>query len=209
MLETRSATVNDLSQIVSIHGSAFPGFFLTRLGPAFLHELYSGFLTDPDHTGTIILACEDEEILGFAAGTSAPETFFRNLRTRRWFFFLLKAIPGLLASPGLVFRKLWSAMRYRGDTAEELPGGALLSSLAVSPRAQKKGVGRVLVQRFCELSEQSRREYVYVITDKEENRAIIEFYARHGFVAHAVLTKQNKRQMVRLVKTLTDNSTAG
>jgi hypothetical protein len=39
------ATIQDVEQIVVVHRHAFQGFFLTKLGPAFLRQLYTSFIT--------------------------------------------------------------------------------------------------------------------------------------------------------------------
>ncbi len=54
-----------LQAIVALHCVAFPGFFLTSLGPRFLRLLYRGFATMPG--GICILAEEDGRVFGFTA----------------------------------------------------------------------------------------------------------------------------------------------
>jgi ribosomal protein S18 acetylase RimI-like enzyme len=201
MPEIREASANDIEQIISIHREAFPGFFLTSLGPAFLREIYTGFIQSDK--GKLFIAQREGEILGFAAGTVDPDGFFKQIRKRRWPAFLLKAIPGLVKSPLFVIRKLWSAIRYSGDTPVSHSDGALLSSLAVSPRAQRQGTGDALVAEFCRYSAAHRKTYVYTITDMDENRDVVRFYEKLGFTVDAVITKQNNRRMYRLRKPLT------
>lgn len=198
MPETREASANDIEQIIFIHMEAFPGFFLTSLGPAFLREIYNGFILYDK--GKLFIAEREGEILGFAAGTVDPDEFFKQLRKRRWPAFLLKALPGLIKSPVFVIRKLWSAIRYSGDTPGSQSGGSLLSSLAVSPRAQRQGTGDALVAQFCRYSAAHQKTSVYAITDMDENREVIRFYEKLGFTIDAVITKQNNRRMCRLRK---------
>ena len=76
MIEIREASANDLEQIISIHMAAFPGFILTKLGPAFLLELYTGFIQDDK--GTLFVAEREGQVLGFVAGTLDPDAFFSN-----------------------------------------------------------------------------------------------------------------------------------
>ncbi|WP_305016831.1 hypothetical protein [Mycobacterium tuberculosis] len=46
-IQIRPAQASDIAQIVQVHLQAFPGFFLTLMGPRFLRLLYSGFLNHP------------------------------------------------------------------------------------------------------------------------------------------------------------------
>lgn len=39
-------TPEDLRDIAELHVMAFPGFFLTKLGPLFLKAMYLGFMRD-------------------------------------------------------------------------------------------------------------------------------------------------------------------
>ena len=76
----RATTNGDLGQLCSIHRASFPNFFLTSLGPRFLRLLYAGFAREPD--GICIAAEENGVIIGFAAGTTAPDVFFGRLLRR-------------------------------------------------------------------------------------------------------------------------------
>ena len=207
MLQIRPATSGDLKKIVSLHEMAFPGFFLTRLGPAFLRELYDGFMNDD--TGCLVVAVIDGQICGVLAATIDPDGFFGRLRSRRGFHFALRALPGLLKSPLLVIKKLWTAVRYRGDDVVNRPGGALISSLAVSPAARRRSVGKALVQWYCEYAARQGKGYVYVITDRHDNDAVIRFYKKQDFVVDALIAKANNREMYRLVKGLDRRMTPG
>ena len=203
MFEIREATASDIGKIASIHIAAFPGFFLSRLGPRFLREVYSSLIDD--ETGSLIVADREGEILGFAAGTLDPEDFYKRLRKRKWPVLLLKALPGIVKSPAFVIRKLWSAIGYSGDTPDNQPGGALLGSLGVSPNTQRQGAGDALVESFCKFAEARGKRYVYVITDKDTNTGVTSFYKKIGFTIDTIITKQNNRRMYRLIKPLNNN----
>jgi len=127
-----------IPQIVALHIAAFPGFFLTSLGPRFLRLLYAGFANEPK--GICIAAEEKGVIIGFAAGTTAPDVFFGRLLRRQGWRFAIAAIPGLLRNPGFVARKCFGALFYRGEQPTGLANAALLSSLAVSPAYEGKAL---------------------------------------------------------------------
>jgi len=200
MLEIRRPSAQELDAIIALHAVAFPGFFLTRLGPRFLRELYNGFMHDD--TGSLVVAVYEGQICGVLAGTVDPDGFFRRLRARRGIVFAVKAIPGVLRSPVQVMQKLWTGVRYRGDGALERPGGALISSLAVLPAARRQSVGNALVQWYCEYVAKQGSSYVYAITDRDNNDDVIRFYKKQEFVIDSVISKPNKREMYRLVKEL-------
>lgn len=187
--------------LADLHTAAFPGFFLTSLGRRFLRLLYAGFMSEPQ---AICLVAEDAgETLGFAAGTMHPAGFFRALLQRRALTFALAAVPGLLRSPLFVARKCLGALYYRGETPGGLPEAALLSSLAVSPAAQGRGVGQALVTAFAEEARRRGGMAVYLTTDENDNERTNRFYARCGFVLLDTFTRPGHRTMNRWVLKLT------
>ncbi|GLR25197.1 GNAT family N-acetyltransferase [Limnobacter litoralis] len=178
----RAAQPMDIPAVVSVHQSAFKGFFLTRMGPAFLRVLYRGFLNDP--TGVFLVACRvasPDEAVGFVAGTTAPATFFRDQLRKHWIRYLAAAFFPLLMSPSLVIQKLWSALFYRGETLPELPNAALLSSLGVLPQLQGAGLGNQLVKSFLNVCKEKGLPAVYLTTDQSDNDKANAFYQRCGF----------------------------
>ena len=73
----RKVKIEDVNDIVSIHCSAFKGFFLTSLGPQFLKLYYTCFIKSNE---TITMVAEDEgRILGFSASTRVCKGFNRRL----------------------------------------------------------------------------------------------------------------------------------
>lgn len=181
-IQVRPATAADIPCMVRIHLQAFPGFFLTQMGPGFLRLLYSGFL---NHASGIVLvahpAQSPRELLGFAVGTLQPEGFFSQLLRRQWLAFLWVSLWPLCRNPGLVLVKLWSALFYRGESLPELPDAALLSSLGVLPKAQGQQVGQQLVRAFLDQARQGGANGVFLTTDQSNNAKANQFYVRLGF----------------------------
>lgn len=195
----RNGTASDIDAVANVHIEAFPGFFLTRLGYGFLCELYKGFLGHPD--GIFLVAVdEDSKLVGFAAGTVAPDHFFSDLRRQRAAHFLLKAIPALLRNPSLVVAKLYSAVFYRGDKPASLDGGALLSSIGVSPIVVGKSVGKELLSRFEQAAFARGARFVYLTTDELGNDRVNHFYARNGYGVEARFMQGGNRPMLRYLK---------
>lgn len=181
-ISIRPAKPEDIAQMVQVHIRAFPGFFLTLMGPRFLHLLYTGFLNHP--TGISLVACvqgKPSQVLGFVVGSTQPSGFFLQLLKRQWFAFGLASIWPLLRRPTLVFVKLWSALFYRGESLPDQPNAALLSSLGVDVAVQGKGVGQQLVKAFLAHAHTAGAPAVYLTTDQTGNAKANQFYTNLGF----------------------------
>lgn len=186
-----------LEALVGLHLAAFPGFFLTQLGKPFLRLLYAGFIDHP--AGVFIVGEEDQEIVGFAAGTTQPDLFFKQLLRRNGLRFALAAIPGLLRNPLFVARKCFGALFYRGESLPDLKNAALLSSLAVAPEHSGKGIGKTLVQAFAEEAWARGCSAIYLTTDAAKNAQVNRFYEKCGFKLRDTLKRQGNRMMNRWV----------
>ncbi|EGQ9501749.1 GNAT family N-acetyltransferase [Vibrio cholerae] len=198
-MEIRNANYTDVERIVEIHINAFEGFFLTFLGPNFLHLLYTGFIDK----GLLRVAIVDSNIVGFSAGTDKPEVFFSNLRREKWLLFFFAATPSLMKKPSLVIKKLYSATFYKGDSVERLNNSFLLSSLAVDPCVEGKGIGKHLLKDLDELlSKKKECQIIYLITDKNENSSVLSFYSKCGFSIESEFKQSRQREMLRLVKSI-------
>ncbi len=186
-----------IQALAQLHRTAFPGFFLTSLGPRFLRLLYAGFAREPN--GLCIVAEDKGVIVGFAAGTTTPDAFFRHLLRRQGWQFALAAIPGLLHNPGFVARKCLGALFYRGEQPAGLTNAALLSSLAVPPTCGGKGIGQQLVHAFADAARQQGCSALYLTTDEADNALVNRFYAKCGFVLRDTFKRPGKRLMNRWV----------
>lgn len=193
----RTTTNADVGHLCSLHMKSFPGFFLTSLGPRFLRLLYAGFANEPK--GICIVAEEKGVLVGFAAGTTAPDVFFGRLLRRQGWRFAIAAIPGLLRNPGFVARKCLGAVFYRGEQPAGLTNAALLSSLAVSPAYEGKGLGQRLVQAFADAAYKQGCSAIYLTTDEAGNDRVKRFYAKCGFVLRDTFKRPGKRVMNRWV----------
>lgn len=194
----RSASISDINDVVSIHLRAFEGFFLSMLGPLFLRCLYKAFITG--ESGILRVAVLDGIIVGFAAGTSEPHTFFYQLRRSKGLAFVFRAIPGMLRHPILVVKKLIHAAFYKGDSPVRLTNVALLSSIAVLPGLTSKSIGKTLLTDFEGQAKLSLSTAVYLTTDKCENENVLAFYTRAGYQVESEFTQSTGRKMLRFIK---------
>lgn len=197
-LNIRAASMSDINDIVNIHLKAFEGFFLSMLGPLFLRCLYKAFING--ESGILRVAELDGIIVGFAAGTSEPQTFFYQLRKTKGLAFVFRAIPGMLRHPIVVVKKLFHAAFYKGDSPVRLTNVALLSSIAVLPRLTAKSIGKALLADFEVQAKQSLSTAVYLTTDKCENENVLAFYTRAGYQVESGFRQSTGREMLRFIK---------
>lgn len=183
----RPATKPDLADIVRIHAAAFPGFFLTQLGPAFLREYYRT-VCDFEHGIALVACSKDGATEGFVAGFIGPAAFYQLLRSRRVRLGLCAA-PAILRRPALLPRLLRNGRRA-ADSSQGSPANreSELASIGVAPTGQGKGIGRALVAAFIEHSRAGGAECVSLTTDARENETVNRFYQSLGFQVAAVET---------------------
>lgn len=185
-----------LDGIVDVHMRAFPGFFLTFLGPRFLREFYASFTEDPAGVGFTALD-DGGAVIGVVAGPQVPDGYFKRLLKRRWWAFCLASMTAVLKKPAVI-RRLLRAVFYRGESPQG-PPRALLSSLAVAPEYQKHGVGRALVQAWVEEVKNRKTGGCYLTTDAEGNDAVNRFYQRIGWTLESSYSTPEGRRMNRYV----------
>lgn len=172
----RAAVAADLNAIVSVHQTAFNGFFLDRMGPRFLHGYYQAVL---DYPKAILLVHENEagEINGFASGFIDPEGFYAHFRAQR-----VRLLPtivfALIKNPTLVVEILRNMQRVSAPQIQS-EDCSELSSIATSARAT--GVGSILLRAFCDQSTHSGARIVRLTTDRERNEHVVAFYLKHDF----------------------------
>lgn len=204
-IQIRAAQASDIAQMVQVHLQAFPGFFLSLMGPRFLNLLYSGFLNHP--TGISLVAFtqgKPSEVIGFVVGTTQPQGFFSQLLKQRWFAFGLASLWPLLRRPSLVFVKLWSALFYRGESLPDQPNAALLSSLGVLPAMQGQRTGQQLVSAFLAHAQTAGASAVYLTTDQSNNIKANQFYTRLGFQLAGTCKRPHGRILNRYLTKLNE-----
>ena len=187
--------------IVNVHMRAFPSFFLTFLGPRFLKEFYGSFLVD--EAGVGFVAIEDGEVLGAIVGPIVPDGYFKRLLKRRWWAFCIASLGAVIKKPTVIPR-LFRAVFYRGESPQNGPKLSLLSSIAVSPDAQGKGVGRLLVSRWLKEIQKKGSHGAFLTTDSENNEAVNGFYQNLGWNLESRYETPEGRKMNRYVYMFTE-----
>lgn len=185
----RLMTEDDLNDVVRVHMKSFKDFFLTFLGERFLQVYYKGVINYNDAIKVVYL--EANEVKGFVVGTMNPAGFYSSLLKRDWFRFGIASIPAIFRKPKSVFR-LVRALTRPSTTPKER-GVAELSSMAVLPDIQGKGIGRELVKAFIRDVRKHAGTAIYLATDARNNDAVNAFYQRIGFkIKRVVRTPENR-----------------
>jgi len=178
----------DLARVVKVHVTAFPGFFLSFLGPRFLSLFYGEAIL----LGEIALVADLRgEVVGLVMGSTRPGRFFRDLLRRRLLAFALASAPAVLRRPSVALRVARALLKP--GAAAKVEGTSTLMSIAVDPSVQGVGAGKALVLGF--IDEAARRGAVRVdlTTDKEGNDRTNSFYRSLGFsVAREIVTPERR-----------------
>jgi GNAT superfamily N-acetyltransferase len=176
---TTDATQTPLRDVVSVHLDAFPGFFMSQLGPAFLTQYYRCVAEYP--LGVLLTESDERGCIGFVSGFVNPAHFYAELRRRR-LRFASAACLGIARRPSRLLT-VFANYRRAGGAAHRPPepDTAELSSLAVRPSAARRGVGARLVRRFETAAANLGAARVILTTDTHGNDAVNRFYQQLGF----------------------------
>jgi ribosomal protein S18 acetylase RimI-like enzyme len=192
-----------LSLLVALHVAAFPTNFLTQLGPRFLRLYYRLILDDPN--GILLVAKDDsrDDLVGFVAGMVNPPAFYARMKRKSISLALAVVLPVIL-SPRRFGRLLHNRRRVKSVAAsrEDQEGVVELSSLAVQPDQQGRGVGKALTAAFIARARDQGARVVVLTTDAEGNDYVNRFYQKMGFACEAFADSPPGRPMNRYSKTL-------
>ena len=190
----RTATVEDLSAVVNLHMSAFPGYFLTALGSAFLRSYYKAVLDYPQ--GILLVAERGAGPVGFVAGSCWPAGFYQLLRMRRFSLamgvgFQIIRRPRLLIDLGQRYRTT-----HQRAEAPQYAASSELASLACDPAMRGTGLGRSLIVEFLARSKALGADHCDLTTNRDENEGVRGLYGGLGFVELGVDTEEQGRPVV-------------
>lgn len=159
-----------------LHKNAIGTGFLSSLGPAFLCQLYRAIPSCSAGFG-FVWENPDGQILGFIACAESTGRLYKQSILRRGIPMALP-LARFLFRPSVI-RKLIQTLRYPSQVGEDLPLAEVLS-IAVSPDARGKGVGKALMS--AALAEFRRRGISRVkVAVWAENEPANRLYQRCGF----------------------------
>lgn len=180
-----------ISEIVEIHLLSFQGFFLTFLGRGFLKNLYEHFLYH--NNSGIIVAIENEKIIGFLAFSSDISNFYKTLLKKRFFELGWYSFLATLRNPKVMFRLL-RAFTY-SKKSERKEKYMELSSIGVLPNQERKNIGSKLIDKLKEIFESSGCKYIKLETDAIDNEKANNFYIKNGFILQGSYKTPEGREM--------------
>lgn len=185
----RGMVVADIDRVVLIHCDAFPGFFLTRMGPRFLRAYYLAVLEFPHRIA--LVAEEGGATVGFAVGFGKAAEFYADFARRRRRLLPLIALA-VLRRPTLAIEILRNSRRVEaeasgGDDAQAVE----LSSIATLGRGG--GVGGRLLSGFVRAATEAGGQSIVLTTDAANNDAVRQFYEGRGFVLEGHETRGSRK----------------
>ena len=195
LIATMSA--EHVKPMVIVHLSAFPNFFLSFLGARFLEAFYNSFINKT--CGVAMVALNDKNaVIGGIVGPLLPHGFFKRLLLKKCWLFAILCIPAFFKKPSIFFRLLQNLF-YRGNEPDDGINRALLSSVAVAPEAQGRGIGKELITAWLEKVRNAGCAGAYLTTDAVNNDQTNTFYQRLGWILESQYTTPQGRKMNRYV----------
>ncbi len=196
----RDATLDDLVAVTELHMAAFPEFFLSSLGPAFVHTMYRAFLRNS--SGIFVVAEIEGRVSGFAVGALQSTGKDRHLALRMLPQFVWALAPAVARHPMRVLRRVLSQFFSDGGVPAMPDAGAALRSIGVSPAMQGGGVAGHLLAAFEQRAQARGASAVTLTTDVLDNERAIQFYKKHGYAVAQEFLQDKRRRMFVMLKDL-------
>jgi len=188
----RPLSSSDLPQVAEIHLLAFPSSALTRLGKEAVRRYYEWQMVGP-HDLVAVGAFLGDQMAGFSFGGTFrgavvgyirrnwPYLLFRSL-SRFWLFtdgLFRSRVKGGLALLARFIRGKNKPGTRAAQAATSIPEYGILS-IAVNPRFQGRGIGRLLMSEN-ECAAQSRQFHRMGLNVSPNNEQAIRFYRSLGW----------------------------
>jgi ribosomal protein S18 acetylase RimI-like enzyme len=179
-------------EVAALHEVCFEGYYLTRLGLAFLRAMYGWYVENPDAIAQVALDGSGRAV-GFVAGTTRAETYHVSLFREQGGALLAALAWRAVTSPVETVRLVWqrkdmarrafSSMIGGGSQTSTPPTGqsddglhtASLVSIGVDPSQRRSGIGRRLSELFLQEAKERGCELV-ALSVREDNLAARRFY---------------------------------
>ena len=185
--EIRSVTPADLDFCTVLHAETLPHGFFARLGNPFLRAYLETFVSSP-HGVALLLSARDAPV-GTVVGMLRVRAHVRWVLRHRGARLALLGLIALAVRPRLAwrfartrlarYRRAWSN-RHAGTLVEPAGQPAVLSHVAVAPRAQRAGLGAQLIGAFVEAAREAGSSRV-VLTTLAGDAGAAGFYRRQGW----------------------------
>lgn len=189
MIEIRKLNTLNSEKIANLHFETFKGFFLTSLGRDFLKEFYRGILSHANGIG--YGAFNNDELIGFAVGTSNNSGFYKSLIKINGVKMAMAGFFNLILSPQKIKRLATSILSNENSSYKEI---AVLLSICVLNQQESKGIGKNLLLTFENDLKERKLNKLILTTDALNNEYVNQFYIRNNYLKVQTLL-QGKRQM--------------
>lgn len=199
MIQIRKPDLEEIDAISEIHLDAFRGFFLSELGNNFLITYYNAI--KKNNRGVLLGYFEDNELLGFCAGTTLSRGFNSYLVKNELFSFAKIGVILLFTKPKALIRLLKNFTKSNPSVNDNGMYAELLS-IAVSPSAQGKGAGKKLLHSLEEYLRGRGISELSLTTDYHDNEKTLSFYYGMGYEIMYDFIAYPSRRMYRLIKKL-------
>ena len=192
MYNIRFVKKEDINRIVEIHIRAFPGFFLTSLGNDFLKKYYNYIL---EYEKSIFLIVEEDGLsVGFVAGFLDPRFFYSILKNQK-LSLGISILKIFFKKPWIIFQILQRYKQLVKFQTQRENNSVELASLAVDPDYSGRGLGKLLIKKFLEVSKEKAATFVYLTTDTFNNEKVNNFYKNLGFKLYKMFSTPSGRIM--------------
>jgi len=168
---------NVICELVDVHIKSFQNFFLSFLGRRFLALFYKSLAREEG--GIIIIAKLSDRIVSFVAGVEDQIAFYKVILKKYKWNFAIYSLPALLKKPSILPRLLRALKRPK--EASIMSSRCCLMSICVHPDYQGLGLGKILIQEFCQELVKRGIISVCLTTDRDNNDNVNKFYQKLGF----------------------------
>jgi ribosomal protein S18 acetylase RimI-like enzyme len=190
-------THRDLNQVAALHEICFPGYYLTLLGPRFLHAMYGWYVESPEAIAHVAVDGHGR-VLGFVAGTTEASSYHSSLFRHRARAMLAALLGQMTRHPFQTLGLIWerkdmvpralSALTSRGPqkasqvgvTAQDESPSASLVSIGVEPSVRRLGIARCLTELFL-VDVWGRGSTTATLSVREDNQGARRFYESLGW----------------------------
>lgn len=162
----------DALAMAKIHKAEISGGFLSSLSLAFLSRFYLALVQSP--VSFCIVAKENNQVVGFVAGTTNLNAFYKYFLAHYFFQSCIILLPKIFSS----FKKVLETLLY-SKKKESLPKAELLT-IAITKQFQGQGLGRLMLAPF--IAEMKKRKIaIFKVLVGEELKPAIKFYGKNSF----------------------------
>jgi ribosomal protein S18 acetylase RimI-like enzyme len=177
MIEIRTIEGGDheeiCKKIAQIHAKTLTVGLLPTLGQPFLEGLYRSAARD--RSCVLIVAVEDDRVIGFVMGSICPPSFYLRSAFRSF----PRILTAIVKRPRVLSRLL-SVFRYAARSNSN-PSAELLS-IAVCRKYRGTGISGALLREF-KLKMTIRNIHKFRVTAADTQMAALKFYRKNGGIA--------------------------